>query len=154
MQSTSTDRIHKHVLLAAPRHRVWQAIADSTRFGQWFGVELDGPFSPGALVRGRILDQSYAHIPFEITIERMEPERLLSWRWQAHPVEPDVDYAHEPTTLVVFELEDQPTGTLLTIVESGFDALSPARRAEAYRGNDEGWSQQLQAIERYVGQTG
>lgn len=148
---TSTDRIEKKVLLRAPRARVWQALADPEAFGQWFGVKLAGSFAPGARVGGQITHEGYEHLPFEITVERMEPERLLSWRWHPHAIEPGVDYAAEPTTLVVFELDDVEGGTLLTVVESGFDGIPLARRAEAYRGNDEGWALQMQAIERYVG---
>src|SRR5687768_2132008 len=52
----------------------------------------------------------YEHVAFDIAIERMEPERLFSWRWHPHPVEPGVDYSAEPTTLVVFELRRWPAG--------------------------------------------
>jgi hypothetical protein len=34
----------------------------------------------------------------------------------------------EPTALVVFEIEEVPDGAMLTVVESGFGALPPARR--------------------------
>lgn len=150
MSITSTDRIEKEVLLRAPRARVWRALADAKAFGQWFGVDLAGPFAPGARLRGRITHQGYEHVPFEITVERMEPERLLSWRWHPNAVETGVDYGAEPTTLVVFELHEVEDGTLLTVAESGFDGIPLARRGEAYRGNDEGWSQQMRAIAEHV----
>jgi hypothetical protein len=35
-------------------------------------------------------------------------------------------------------------------VESGFDQVPLARRAQAYRMNGEGWTYQIQAIEKYV----
>ena len=101
-------------------------------------------------VRGAITHPGYEHVVFEITIERMEPERLFSWRWHPYAVEPGVDYSAEPTTLVVFELADTPDGTRLTVVESGFDQVPLARRAQAYRMNGEGWTIQMQAIEKYV----
>ncbi len=47
-------------------------------------------------------------------------------------------------------LEDAPEGTLLTIVESGFDRVPAARRAEAFRMNEEGWGIQLENIRRHV----
>lgn len=150
MSVSITDRIEKKVLIGAPRAKVWQALADAEAFGRWFGVELAGSFAPGARVGGRITHKGYEHLPFDITIEQMEPERLLSWRWHPNAVEPGVDYAAEATTLVVFELHELDNGTLLTVVESGFDGIPRARRAEAYRGNEEGWSSQMQAIERYV----
>jgi uncharacterized protein YndB with AHSA1/START domain len=88
----------------------------------------------------------------EITIERVEPEHVFSWRWHPHAIDTDLDYSQEPTTLVVFELADADDGTLLTVVESGFDGIPLTRRMEAYRGNERGWEQQMEAIERYVGQ--
>ena len=151
MSVTSTDRIEKNVVLRAPRARVWQALTDSEAFGQWFGVEFAGPFPPGGRVSGRITHPGYEHLPFEMTIERMEPERLFAWRWHPNAVEAGVDYSTEPTTLVSFELADVAEGTRLTVVESGFDGIPLPRRAAAYRGNDEGWTQQMVAIERYLG---
>jgi uncharacterized protein YndB with AHSA1/START domain len=150
MTVTSTDRIEKKVLLRAPRGRVWQAVADARAFGEWFGVELPGGFAPGARLRGRVTHPDYEHVPFDISVESVEPERRISWRWHPNAVEAGVDYSVEPTTLVVFELQEVDGGTLLTVVESGFDAIPAARRAEAYRGNEEGWAQQMEAIDRYV----
>ena len=146
----STDRIEKRILLRAPSARVWRALTDARQFGEWFGVSVTGPFTPGARIRGKVLHKGYEHIPFEITIERMEPEKLFSWRWHPHPVDPKIDYSAEPTTLVVFELEEVAEGTMLTVVESGFDGIPLSRRLEAYRGNEQGWGAQVKAIERYV----
>jgi uncharacterized protein YndB with AHSA1/START domain len=148
----NTDRIEKRILLRAPRNRVWQALADAQAFGQWFGVELDGAFAPGVRLRGKIKHKGYEHVPFEITIERMEPERLFSWRWHPHAVNSEVDYSAEPATLVVFEIEETAGGTMLTVVESGFDGIPLTRRLEAYRGNEQGWEAQMKAIEQYVSQ--
>ena len=76
----STDRIEKRILLRAPPQRVWRALTDSTEFGRWFGMRFDGPFTPGALMRGVIVpttvdadvaktQQAYEGKSFEITIE-------------------------------------------------------------------------------------
>ena len=149
----NSDRIEKSVLLRAPRAKVWKALADANAFGNWFGVKVEGAFAPGARLRGKVTHPGWEHIPFELTIEQMEPERLFSWRWHPHPDDPKVDYSSEPTTLVVFTLQDAPEGTLLTVVESGFDRIPLHRRDKAYRGNEQGWAVQMQAIERYVSQT-
>jgi uncharacterized protein YndB with AHSA1/START domain len=147
----STDRIEKTITLKAPRSRVWRAIARADEFGTWFGVKLDGAFSPGAKVSGRITIPGYEHVVMEITIERVDPERLFSYRWHPYAVDPKVDYSGEPTTLVEFHLEDAPGGgTKLTVTESGFDRIPLARRAEAFRMNDQGWAAQLRNIERHV----
>ena len=150
MTTTTMDRIEKSVVLKAPRARVWQALTNAEAFGQWFGVEVAGPFVPGGRVAGRITHPGYEHVPFEIEVERMEPERLFAWRWHPNAVEPGVDYSAEPTTLVSFELAEGAEGTRLTVVESGFDGIPLPRRATAYRGNDEGWTAQMVAIERYL----
>jgi hypothetical protein len=86
----------------------------------------------------------------EVVVERMEPERLFSYRWHPYAIEPSVDYSAEPTTLVEFHLEQAAEGTLLTIVESGFDAIPAGRRAEAFRMNDNGWTEQGENLRRHV----
>src|ERR1041384_6240720 len=134
MKTAVPDRIEKQALLRAPRSRVWRAVADAREFGRWFGVELSGAFAPGARLTGRITHKGYEHYPFEMTVERIEPERLFSFRWHPNALDPAVDYSAEPTTLIVFELKDVEGDTLLTLVESGFERLSPDRLEAAYRG--------------------
>jgi uncharacterized protein YndB with AHSA1/START domain len=150
IERTSTDRIEKKIVLRASRSRVWRAITDAEEFGAWFGVKLEGSFASGARVRGRITVPGYEHVIMEVTIERIEPERLFSYRWHPYAVDPAVDYSGEPTTLVEFRLEEVSGGTQLTVIESGFDRIPAARRAEAFRMNDRGWAEQFKRIERYV----
>lgn len=147
----TTDRIERKVLLRAPRARVWQALSNAEEFGNWFGVRLQGKtFAPGQRTQGQIAIPGYEHVVFDVWIERMEPEKLFSWRWHPAAVEKNVDYSAEPTTLVVFELADAEGGTLLSVVESGFDAIPPHRRLDAYRMNTSGWEQQMKNIEKHV----
>jgi uncharacterized protein YndB with AHSA1/START domain len=146
----TSDRIEKRVVLRAPRARVWRAIADAEEFGKWFRVKLEGPFVEGAAVRGRITYPGYEHLTFEARVERIEPERYFAYRWHPYAIDPKVNYSQEPTTLVEFRLEEADGGTLLTIVESGFDRIPAGRRAEAFRMNDGGWAQQARNLERHV----
>jgi uncharacterized protein YndB with AHSA1/START domain len=157
----SNDRIEKKVLLRAPRKRVWRALSDSTEFGTWFGMKFDGPFLPGAKMRGVIVpttvnaevakaQKEYEGLPFEITIEQMEPERLFSFRWHPYAVERGVDYSGEPTTLIVFALEEVADGIMLTVSESGFDGIPLARRAKAFTANEQGWGMVVKLIEEYL----
>jgi uncharacterized protein YndB with AHSA1/START domain len=146
----STDRIEKKIFLRAPRSRVWSAIAESGQFGAWFGVRFEGAFQPGARIEGRLTVEGYQHLTMEIVVDRIEPERLFSYRWHPYAVDPKVDYSAEPMTLVEFHLEESGTGTQLTVIESGFDRVPLARRSEAFRMNEGGWSAQLLHIERYV----
>ena len=151
--AVNTDTIVKKVLIRAPRSRVWRALTDSREFGAWFGVKFSAPFAAGARMRGPILHKGYDHLTMDFTVEAVEPERRFSWRWHPNAVDPGRHYDNEPTTLVTFELEDAPEGTLLTVTEAGFDAIPADRRAEAYRGNEGGWAHQVDSINRYVSTT-
>jgi uncharacterized protein YndB with AHSA1/START domain len=145
---STTDRIEKTVILRAPRSKVWRALTTPGQFSTWFQAKLTDPFVPGARVRGPVTYPGYEHLTMDITIERVEPERLFSWRW--HPGgDPDIDPS-EPTTLVVFELDEVPEGTRLKVMETGFDGIPLARRAKAYRENDEGWAGQFENIRKYL----
>lgn len=155
------DSIEKTILLKAPRSRVWRAITESEQFGAWFGMRVDRPFAPGTTVKATMVgttvdadvakkQKEYAGTPFEMVIERVEPETLFSFRW--HPGPPGTDYAKEPMTLVEFRLAEAPGGVMLTVTESGFDKIPLARRAQAFNGNAEGWAIVVTLIEKYVAQ--
>src|SRR5262245_16299118 len=151
MSTMAADRIEKRIHLRHPRSSVWRALTDSHEFGTWFGAVFTEPFTPGARVRGRITHPGYEHMIMDITIEEMVSERRFSWRWRPGACEPGEDVSGEPMTRVVFELTDAPGGTLLTVVESGFDRIPLARRAKAFRDNAEGWAGQMTAIEAHLG---
>ena len=159
--TSSTDRIEKHMLLRAPQERVWSAISDSAQFGRWFGMELDGPFSAGAHVTGKIkpttvdaevatMQGKYTGMPVSLHIDRVEPMRVFSFRWHPFAIDSAVDYSKEPMTTVTFTLEQAEGGTELTVVESGFDAIPVKRRADAFEANEEGWTMILRLVEKYV----
>jgi uncharacterized protein YndB with AHSA1/START domain len=157
----STDRIEKKTLLRAPRQRIWMALTDSQQFGSWFGMKFGGPFEPGQRIDGVITattvdaevaaqQKPYEGKVFEIQIEKMEPQRLFSFRWHPYAVESGYDYSTEPTTLIEFVLEEADGGILLTVTESGFDQIPLARRAKAFAANSGGWEAQLKLIEKYL----
>ncbi|HEY2969006.1 MAG TPA: SRPBCC family protein [Casimicrobiaceae bacterium] len=148
---TSTDRIERQIRLGIPRARVWRALTDTREFGQWFGVKLSGAVAPGAKLRGPITHPGYEHLTLEATVETVEPEKRFSFRWHPYAIEPGVDYSSEPTTLVVFTLEDVEGGTLLKVVESGFDNIPASRRAKAFEMNSNGWAIQMENIKRHLG---
>ena len=159
--STVPDRIQKEVLLRAPLARVWQAITDSKQFGSWFGVKFSGPFKAGEHIVGAIapttvdpkvaeMQKPYTGMKFEITIDRIEPQKLFSFRWHPFAIDPKVDYSKEKTTLVEFNLKEVPGGVMLPVTESGFDGVPLSRRAEAFKMNEGGWAAQMTLIEKYL----
>lgn len=150
---SSTDCIERSVVIDAPRARVWQALANAEEFGTWFGAKLAGQvFVPGQRTRGQITYPGYEHLTFDVMVERVEPQVLLSFRWHPAAVDAAIDYSAEESTLVTFTLADAPgQGTLLKVVESGFDQLPAERRLEAFRMNSGGWDAQMDNIVRHVG---
>lgn len=147
---SETDRIEKKIVLRAPRARVWRALTDATEFGTWFRVKLETEFALGKSASGNITYPGYEHVRFTATVERMDAERLFAFRWHPAAIDPAVDYSTEPTTLVEFRLDEVSEGTQLTVVESGFDRIPAARRAEAFRMNSDGWAEQLTNIRAHV----
>ena len=146
------DRIEKSIELKAPISRVWDALTDHHKFGKWFQVKLDGPFVPGQVSHGQITYPGYEHVKWEALILKIDPKHLFSFTWHPDPVNLNIDYSKEPSTLVEFRLEKVPNGTLLTVSESGFENIPSYRRFEAFRTNEGGWTEQMKNIEKYVAQ--
>ena len=144
------NQIEKRIELRAPISRVWRALTDHREFGEWFRVKLGGPFVAGQVSRGHITWPGYEHVKWEAVVERMEPERLFSFTWHPYSVDPKIDYSKETPTLVELRLEKTATGTLLLLTESGFENVPSDRRLEAFRMNDNGWTQQMENIKTYV----
>ncbi len=144
------DRLEKRIEIAAPVARVWRALTDSSAFGEWFRVKLDGPFVPGSGVGGHITFPGYEHLRMDIVVQKMEPTSYFSYTWHPYAVDPKANYSQETPTLVEFRLEPAEQGTLLVVTESGFSKLPRERYADAFRMNSRGWEQQLDQIVAYV----
>ena len=147
---TNSDRIEKKILLPAPRSRVWRALTNAEEFGAWFRVKLEGGFAVGKRIQGKITHPGYEHLTMEVTVERMDDESLFSFRWHPYAIDPKIDYSTESTTLVEFRLQEVADGTMLIVVESGFDQIPAERRAEAFRMNSQGWAAQVENVRRHV----
>jgi uncharacterized protein YndB with AHSA1/START domain len=171
LQMSSFYKIEEKVALRAPVARVWQAIANPIEFSRWFGIRLDGDFEVGKPITGK-----FERLPSEATImehqkrlglppsrvalpersivfctpERIEPERYFSFSWIPYGIDADIDPDTERTTLVGFHLDAVPEGTLLTIVESGFQGVPAHRRERAFRMNESGWKVQVENIKKYL----
>jgi len=157
----STNQIEKKILLRAPIQKVWRALADANEFGTWFGVKFQDGFKPGAQLKGILvttavdaevakMQTQYKGTEFNVTIERMEPERVFSFRWHPYAVDQKVDYSNEPTTIVTFALEQAAEGVMLTVTETGFDQIPLERRAKAFEANEGGWQIMVKVFEKYV----
>ena len=162
MKNSLTDRIEQSIDVRAPRSRVWQALVDPQQFAAWFGIAVDRPFVPGERLTGTLVgttvdadvakaQRTHEGTTFDLVVEQVEPEQRFSFWWHPNAVDPAVDYASEPMTLVEFSLESTTGGTRVTVVESGFDAIPLTRRAQAFDGNKEGWRIMVGVLGTYLG---
>ena len=53
-------------------------------------------------------------------------------------------------TSVAFELEDAAGGTLVTVSETGFEAISERHCAKAFQENSGGWDFQMANLESFL----
>lgn len=150
MKEISTDRIDKELQLNAPASRVWRALSDSAEFGAWFGVDLEGPFQVGEIIRGQITHPGCEQMIFEARVEQMAVDSYFAFRWHPHTIEAGVDRWTLPSTLVEFRLEASGAGTLLRISESGFDGIAEEHREISFTRNEGGWIQQVDSIKKHV----
>jgi uncharacterized protein YndB with AHSA1/START domain len=144
------NSIEKSIQLKASASRVWRALTDYKEFGQWFRVDLDGPFLAGQATRGQMTYPGYEHVKMRMDIQEIVPESLFSFKWHPYAIDPDKDYSEEELTLVTFRLEPAGGETLLTVTESGFEKVPADRRAEAFRMNEQGWTEQVGNIRKHV----
>ena len=93
--------VRREVVLPVGRDEVWRALTDPERLAEWFANDVELDLRPGGagVFRWGNGEERRA------VVERVEPEERLELAWD--------DDAH-----VEFTLEDDPDGTLLTVVES------------------------------------
>ena len=135
----SANRIEREVKISAPIERVWSVLTESSHIGTWFGTgapaEID--LRPGGVM---MLDHG-EHGTYPTLIVNVDPPRAFSYRWAS--AYPGVLATQENSTLVEFTLEPATDGTLLRVVESGFNALAiPAERERSagFQSHSEGWT--------------
>lgn len=145
----STDRIEREVTIEAPIERVWTLITEPEHVGVWFGdAGADIDLRPG----GEIQFRWHEHGDSLGTVVAVEPPRRFAYRWVSLPSARGQAPTDANTTLVEFTLEPAGQGTLVRVVESGFDALdcSVDERTAALAGNTRGWGAELGDLVAYA----
>ena len=105
--------VRREIVFPEPRGSVWRALTEAELLEEWFANEVELDLRPGGSGVFRWGDGSVR----EATVEEVDPERRLGFRWR------DAE-GEEPETLVELTLEDDPEGTRLLVVET------PAESAE------------------------
>jgi len=140
---TFPDRIERTLELAHPPEKVWAALTTADGLGTWFGnrgAEVDLRVGGEAKLRWDDDDAT-------LTIERLEPPRVFGYTWPVYGLP-----AGDPRrTYVEFTLEPTSTGTTLTMVETGFAQLPDGTEHKvAYKGNTDGWTNELAELVAYL----
>jgi uncharacterized protein YndB with AHSA1/START domain len=150
MTASALSKLERSTLVRAPRSRVWQALTNIEEFSKWFCVEAEGEFVLGARLNMISTHECGKGQTFFIDVVRMEAPEIFSWRWHPGSKRPGEDTSAEPMTQVEFRLTEVEGSTLVTVVETGFDGLSLARRTRVLEENTEGWEIQLASLTRYA----
>ena len=144
------SRIDRTIEIKAPPERVWRALTSVAELSAWFEVKIEGEIAPGNEVWMTSVHPGHSGQRFRVRFLEMTPPRRFLWEWHPGAVDASVDYTREPRTTVTFTLESAGAGTRLAVVETGFDRISLARRANVYGDNSQGWTEVLGWLQRYV----
>lgn len=139
--------IERSILLKATRERVWRALTTAEEFSEWFQMKVEGPFEAGKRIDMVATLEGWEGFRFWFEIVEMTPPEKFSYRWLPGAVVDDED---STPTLVTFTLEEVAGGTRVTVLETGFEGLSLAKRARAFQENTDGWRDQMANLERYL----
>jgi uncharacterized protein YndB with AHSA1/START domain len=139
------NRIEREIVIAAPRERVWAVLTQAEHVARWFGDHAEIDLRPGGKAAFGWTDYGR----HEAIVERVEAPEFFSYRWARK-----ADTAPGPgaATLVEFTLSEHESGTLLRVVETGFDSLNvpEEERAKASQENTEGWTSELAELKEYA----
>ena len=121
--------------IAAPPEKLWRALTQPHLIAEWL---MQNDFKPVAGHRFTLRRQPKPEVNVVIDCEvlEVEPHQTLTYTWQAFGLESVVTWTLTPT----------PTGTRLTIVQTGF---RPDQET-AYRGAKAAWRQFFAGLEQLV----
>jgi uncharacterized protein YndB with AHSA1/START domain len=137
-----TFTVRRTVHVAAPVEKVWAAVTEAEHISRWFGrAEISGR---GVGATGSLTWPDHGPVP--LRVEAFDEPRTVSYRWSnddaagTPPTVLDVEHS----TVFTFTLEPVADGTMLTVVETGFDATSdPIANLEDHRG---GWDAEIDKL--------
>jgi uncharacterized protein YndB with AHSA1/START domain len=128
------DWIEREIIIDASPDRVWAVLTEAEPVASWFGdfAAMDlRPAEPAAFGRTGEGD-------FWAVVERVAPPAVLSYRQGR---DAGTELGEGTSTLVELTLTETPVGTLLRVVESGFDSLHVSADAQvvAETESSQGW---------------
>ena len=139
------DWIEREIIIDASPDRVWATLTEADPVANWFGDAAAMDLHPG----GRASFRRTGDGDFWTVVEHVAPPTVLSYRWAR-------DAGTEPgegaSTLVEFTVTETTVGTLLRVVESGFDSLhvSPDAQVRAATESSQAWIDGLAQVKDYA----
>jgi uncharacterized protein YndB with AHSA1/START domain len=139
------DWIEREIIIDASPDRVWAALTEADPVASWFGDSAAMNLRAGGRpALGRTGDGD-----FWTVIEHVAPPTVLSYRWAR---EAGTEPGEGASTLVEFTVTETPVGTLLRVVESGFDSLhaSPDAQVKAAAEGSQAWIDGLAQLKDFA----
>ena len=146
------NEIVRTITLKASLDKVWSAVSEPQKFGEWFRCTVDGLFEVGQVVDCSSTYEGNEESVWQKVIKAIEPKSYFAFAWSPGDTGADMYSEGVGQTLVEFFLESTDEGTVLKIRESGFADLPEEHRARSFRMNNEGWDAQVENIKKYVDQ--
>jgi uncharacterized protein YndB with AHSA1/START domain len=138
------DWIEREIIIDASPDRVWAVLTEAEPVADWFGDSAEIDLRPGGKATFGWRGEGV-----QAVIERVAPPTRLSYRWAREAgTEPD----EGTSTLVEFTITEITVGTLLRVVESGFDSLnvSPDAQVKAAAASSRSWTDELAQLKEYA----
>jgi len=133
--------VERSIWINAPRERVWQAVTQSEQIRQWWGGDY---WEITALQVGATVKFGDPNDLMIATVAVVDPPREFSLQWPPQP------QYHSTAFFTTFRLEEENSGTRVTVTETGFEGLPDDIRQERYDSTGKGYETVLESLKVYV----
>ena len=141
-----TSTVTRTIRIEAPRRLVWATLTSPEQIAQWFGQRAEFPTGVHLGAQGSFGWTAYGDFPARI--DAYEPHDRFAFTWGT-PGEP---IREDNATTAAFTLSEDGDATVLTVLETGFDALTAdaVKRRAVMEDNAQGWNSELDQLAAYV----
>ena len=148
------NSIEREVLIDAPLDTVWSIVTEPEHIAGWFSDSAEVDLRPGGelVLHWDQLPPSGTAREARCIVERVERPRMFSFRWVSPEPDRDPSAREGYFTLVEFVLHAEGEGTLLRVVESGFESIdgTEEQNTELAARHENGWGGFLDRLSKYA----